>query len=86
MEKLVSNWYNSVGSVPENYTFPTETRPGKLHVPLGEGIPMIDLSEAEDVDNRTRAIQKIIKASQEFGFFQLHVITISYIFFSLFLF
>ncbi|XP_054814086.1 hyoscyamine 6-dioxygenase-like [Prosopis cineraria] len=67
MEKLVSNWYK-VGSVPENYIFPQETRPGNLHVPMiGEGIPVIDLSEAD----RSLTIQKILKASQDFGFFQV---------------
>ncbi|XP_028802695.1 hyoscyamine 6-dioxygenase-like [Neltuma alba] len=70
MEKLVSNWYKNVGSVPENYIFPAETRPGKFHVPMGEGIPVIDLSEAEE-GHRTLTIQKILKASQEFGFFQV---------------
>ncbi|KAK4253139.1 hypothetical protein QN277_010747 [Acacia crassicarpa] len=68
MEKLVSNWYNR--SMPENYMFPPEKRPGKLHVPMGEGIPVIDLSEVEEGD-RTLTIQKILKASEEFGFFQV---------------
>ncbi|KAI9119180.1 hypothetical protein K1719_009855 [Acacia pycnantha] len=69
MEKLVSNWYN-VRPVPENYIFPPEQRPGNVHVPMGEGIPVIDLSEAEK-GGRTLAIQKILKAAQYFGFFQV---------------
>ncbi|XP_054813807.1 hyoscyamine 6-dioxygenase-like [Prosopis cineraria] len=69
MDKLVSSWYN-VRSVPEDYIFPPETRPGNLHVPIGEVIPVIDLSEAERGD-RTATIQKILKAAQEFGFFRV---------------
>lgn len=72
MKKLVSSWYN-VRAVPEDYIFPPETRPGDLHVPIGEVIPVIDLSEAEKGDHRALAVQKILKASQEFGFFQVHV-------------
>ncbi|KAI9119239.1 hypothetical protein K1719_009914 [Acacia pycnantha] len=69
MEKLLSNWYN-VRPVPENYIFPPEQRPGNVHVPIGEGIPVIDLSEAENC-GRTLTIQKILKAAQDFGFFQV---------------
>lgn len=69
MEKLVSNWFN-VRSVPEDYIFPPETRPGDIHVHVGEGITVIDLGEVEGGD-RTLTIQKILKASQEFGFFQV---------------
>ncbi|KAI9119112.1 hypothetical protein K1719_009787 [Acacia pycnantha] len=68
MEKLISSWYN-VRAVPEDFIFPPETRPGNLHVPIGEVIPVIDLSEAEQGD-RTPTIQKILRAYQEFGFFQ----------------
>ncbi|KAI9119066.1 hypothetical protein K1719_009741 [Acacia pycnantha] len=70
MQKLVSNWSNNVRAVPEDYIFPPETRPGSLHVPIGESIPVIDLSLADKGD-RILAIQKIINASQEFGFFQV---------------
>ncbi|XP_054813820.1 hyoscyamine 6-dioxygenase-like [Prosopis cineraria] len=38
--------------------------------PYGEGIPVIDLSEAEEGD-RTLTIQKILKAAQDCGFFQV---------------
>ncbi|KAK4281268.1 hypothetical protein QN277_012787 [Acacia crassicarpa] len=71
MEKLVSNWYN-VRPVPEDCIYPSEKRPGNIHVPKGEVIPVIDLSEADKGDrNRTLVIQKILKAAQEFGFFQV---------------
>ncbi|XP_028790554.1 hyoscyamine 6-dioxygenase-like [Neltuma alba] len=69
MEKLVSNWYN-VRPVPEDYIFPPEKRPGNVHVPLGEGIPVIDLSETEK-GGRPLTIQKILTAAQDSGFFQV---------------
>ncbi|KAK7267377.1 hypothetical protein RIF29_20049 [Crotalaria pallida] len=69
MDKLLSNSSN-IEYVPENYIFPPETRPGDEKIPLGSNIPMIDLSEAEKGD-RIRTIQKIIKAAEEFGFFQV---------------
>ncbi|XP_022727794.1 hyoscyamine 6-dioxygenase-like [Durio zibethinus] len=69
MEKLVSNWCKSK-PLPESYIFPPETRPGKLLVPICNTIPVIDLSKAEG-QNRTDIIQQILKASQEFGFFQV---------------
>ncbi|KAJ7977258.1 hyoscyamine 6-dioxygenase-like [Quillaja saponaria] len=67
MAKLVSSWYNDVKIFPENYIFPLESRPGNITVPLASSIPVIDLSEA----NRTNTIQKILKAGEEFGFFQV---------------
>jgi len=70
MEKLISNWSN-VQSVPEYYIFPLETRPGEdLKIPVNN-IPIIDLNEAQNGD-RDHTIQQIIKAAQEFGFFQVH--------------
>ncbi|KAJ0054055.1 hypothetical protein Pint_01739 [Pistacia integerrima] len=69
MEKLVSMWYKDE-SLPENYIFPPETRPGKSIVPLCNTIPVIDLSQAVG-HNRTDTIQQILKASKEFGFFQI---------------
>ncbi|XP_054795753.1 protein DOWNY MILDEW RESISTANCE 6-like isoform X2 [Prosopis cineraria] len=69
MEKLVSNWCR-VRPVPEDYVFPPETRPGIVHVPISESFPVIDLNEAEKGDP-TLIMQKILKAAQEFGFFQV---------------
>ncbi|KAF7818413.1 protein DOWNY MILDEW RESISTANCE 6-like [Senna tora] len=68
MEKLVSKWFN-LRPVPQDYIYPPEERPGN-NVPIGEGIPVIDLSEAEQGD-RTLTIHKILKAAQDFGFFQV---------------
>jgi len=70
MEKLISNWSN-VQSVPEDYIFPLETRPREdLKIPVNN-IPIIDLNEAQNGD-RDHITQQIIKAAQEFGFFQVH--------------
>lgn len=68
MDKLLSNGFD-VGSLPEDYIFPPED----LNVPFSTNIPVIDLSEAQNGD-RTNTIQKIINASEEFGFFQVHSI------------
>ncbi|XP_045786294.1 protein DOWNY MILDEW RESISTANCE 6-like [Trifolium pratense] len=71
MEKLISNWSN-IKSVPENYIFPLESRPGDLKIPTSNSIPIIDLNEAQkDDSDRANTIHQIIKAAQEFGFFQV---------------
>lgn len=66
MEKLVSSWFN-VRPLPEAYVFPPEQRPGKLFFPQGKSIPVLDLGG----QNRKETIQLIMKASKEFGFFQV---------------
>ncbi|KAK6239082.1 hypothetical protein QUC31_004551 [Theobroma cacao] len=68
MDKLVSDWCTDQ-SLPESYIFPPETRPGKLSIPSGDSIPVVDLGEASI--NRSNTIQKVLKASQDFGFFQV---------------
>ncbi|KAL5792763.1 hypothetical protein ACOSP7_001357 [Xanthoceras sorbifolium] len=69
MDKLVSVW-SKKQSIPENYIFPPETRPGKfIDAPPCNEIPVIDLSKT--ADNRTDTIQQIMQASKEFGFFQV---------------
>lgn len=62
--ELLSSWCYD-GSLPESYVMPPETRPGNLIVPLGKSIPVVDL-EAHD------PIQQILKAGEEYGFFQVH--------------
>ncbi|CAK7346421.1 unnamed protein product [Dovyalis caffra] len=69
MEKLISN-FNQVQSLPEKYIFPLEKRPGKLPVPACKFVPIIDIDETAG-ENRAVIAQKILKASQEFGFFQV---------------
>jgi len=72
MEKFISN-RSSIKSVPEDYVFPPETRPGNFKIPINKTIPIIDLSEAQNGD-RTKTIQQIIKAAEEFGFFQVFIL------------
>lgn len=63
-------WYKD-NSLPENYIFPPETRPGKCIVPSSNNIPLIDLSQAVG-HHRSDTIQQILKAGNQFGFFQVH--------------
>lgn len=64
--KLVSSWPN-VQFVPESYVHPPEKRPGKLVVQPCKTIPVVDF-EGHD---QTQIIQHIVKATEEFGFFQV---------------
>ncbi|KAH0714170.1 hypothetical protein KY284_007075 [Solanum tuberosum] len=66
MDILISNWSN-VEFVPKTYIFPPESRPGKLEFPVCTDIPLIDL--AHNIPDET--IQQVIRACQEFGFFQV---------------
>ncbi|KAE8681777.1 RING/U-box superfamily protein [Hibiscus syriacus] len=63
---LLSSWCYD-GSLPESYVMPPETRPGDLIVPMEKSIPVIDLQRKD----RKETIQQIMKAGQEFGFFQI---------------
>ncbi|KMT10352.1 hypothetical protein BVRB_5g121020 [Beta vulgaris subsp. vulgaris] len=65
-ENLVSSWSDGK-TLPESYVFPPEKRPGENVVPTSKSVPVIDLGNV----NRGETIQKIIEASQEFGFFQV---------------
>ncbi|XP_071902788.1 hyoscyamine 6-dioxygenase-like [Coffea arabica] len=67
MANLLSSWSSDPDSLPEKYIVPEEKRPGALLAPVSKDIPAIDLSEGD----RASIIQKIMKASQEFGFFQV---------------
>ncbi|KAA3468891.1 hyoscyamine 6-dioxygenase-like [Gossypium australe] len=69
LEKLVSSWFNNK-TLPQSYIFPPETRPGNHIIPRSNTIPVIDLGNASAHD-RTLVVQQILKASQEFGFFQV---------------
>ena len=70
MDKLLSSWSSSVKSLPESYVFPVDSRPGDTSVPLCNTFPVIDL-EAALANDRHDAIQQILKACQDFGFFQV---------------
>ncbi|KAG6593078.1 Hyoscyamine 6-dioxygenase, partial [Cucurbita argyrosperma subsp. sororia] len=64
--KFVSNW-EGVQSVPPDYVYPPEKRPGNVVVPMANAIPVLDLSTRD----RPLLVRKILDASQEFGFFQV---------------
>lgn len=61
----------SVQSVPEDYVFPPDKRPGEAIIPICKTIPVIDLESAGPDDSNSTIIQQILDASQEFGFFQV---------------
>ncbi|KAL4588075.1 hypothetical protein LXL04_000954 [Taraxacum kok-saghyz] len=69
MAVLISNW-SSVQSLPENYVFPPERRPGAEEIQASKDIPIINL-EGINGSERSEIIQHIIKASQDFGLFQV---------------
>ncbi|CAL5436626.1 unnamed protein product [Camellia sinensis] len=70
MSILVSSWSKEAQAVPANYVFPPEIRPGDLAAPVCEGIPVIDLGQIGG-HARAELLEKIIKASQDFGMFQV---------------
>ncbi|XP_060168871.1 hyoscyamine 6-dioxygenase-like [Lycium barbarum] len=65
MASLVSSWSSEVNSVPEKYVVPLEKRIS-ADVPIGTHIPVIDLTQPS-----AESIHQIIKASAEFGLFQV---------------
>lgn len=74
MEKLISSRI-IVQSVQPSYILPPDRRPGDRVVPFCTNIPVIDLEGDLDC-NHADIIQKILEASQEFGFFQVFVFLI----------
>ncbi|KAK2648640.1 hypothetical protein Ddye_016129 [Dipteronia dyeriana] len=68
MEGLVSSLFD-VQSLPETYVLPPEIRPGELSFRPDESnnIPVLDLGGHD----RNEIVRQIMKASQEFGFFQV---------------
>lgn len=71
MENHVSDskWFD-VQSVPKSHTFSIDDRPGNDPIPACKTIPIIDLAKLK-TSERIDTIQQIIKAGQEFGFFQV---------------
>ncbi|CAK7346428.1 unnamed protein product [Dovyalis caffra] len=70
MEKFISGWCD-INSVPESYILPPEIRPGNYVVPQCDTIPLIDLGGGLLGNcDRVKVVQQIVKASQEYGFFQ----------------
>ncbi|WOG81743.1 hypothetical protein DCAR_0100894 [Daucus carota subsp. sativus] len=67
-ELLVSSWCKNAKSLPADYIMPPEKRVTDFTV--SKEIPVLDL-EHEAGPGRSALIQQIIKASQEFGLFQV---------------
>lgn len=67
-----SNWFN-VQDVPRSHVFPEEDRPGELP-PVCHTLPVIDLGKPVEADT----VQHIMKASREFGFFQVSYLLSTY--------
>ncbi|KAL6978661.1 hypothetical protein U1Q18_020326 [Sarracenia purpurea var. burkii] len=67
MEKIISSNRFSAQVVPESYVLPPEKRPCVV-LPC-KAIPVVDLEGLGR--DRTELIRQIMKASQEYGFFQL---------------
>ncbi|XP_024968710.1 hyoscyamine 6-dioxygenase-like [Cynara cardunculus var. scolymus] len=70
MDNLLSSWCTTVKSLPQNYVFPEDVRPGNQIVPIFNNCPVIDLEKAVSGD-RNDVIQQILKACQDCGFFQV---------------
>ena len=66
----MTNW-TAVQSMPANYVFPPEKRPGKQTFPNWNDISIIDLQKFDGLE-RHEIIQQIMKACQDFGIFQVH--------------
>ncbi|XP_049349052.1 hyoscyamine 6-dioxygenase-like [Solanum verrucosum] len=71
MSNFVSSWAKNIVTLPENYVMPPDKRPNE-HVSIGNNIPVIDLAKASsNTVNHAELVQEILKASQEFGLFQI---------------
>ncbi|KAI6684196.1 hypothetical protein NL676_030109 [Syzygium grande] len=65
MEKLISSRCD-LQHVPDSYVLPPESRPGEEEFALCKTIPVIELRQ-----DRAENVRQVLKAGQEFGFFQL---------------
>ncbi|WCJ30726.1 2-oxoglutarate (2OG) and Fe(II)-dependent oxygenase superfamily protein [Euphorbia peplus] len=54
-------------SVPKDYVFPPDLRPGNFTFSVSDSTPVIDLGGLD----RAATVQEIVKACQEFGIFQV---------------
>ncbi|KAL9323574.1 hypothetical protein ACSQ67_008431 [Phaseolus vulgaris] len=66
-QMFLSSWNNGDSSVPPSYVQLPENRPGKVLSSSHEAIPVIDLGGGD----RAHITQQILKASEEYGFFQV---------------
>ncbi|KAK4269638.1 hypothetical protein QN277_022769 [Acacia crassicarpa] len=70
-EILLSSWFKLHPSVPSSHIQPPESRPGELLVAASsKTIPVIDLGRCDDPPPHD-TLSLIMKASQEYGFFQV---------------
>ncbi|KAJ1406508.1 Oxoglutarate/iron-dependent dioxygenase [Sesbania bispinosa] len=65
---LLSSWFHLHSSVPLSYVQPPENRPGTVAVASGKAIPVVDLGGSHD---RAQTLRHILRASEEYGFFQV---------------
>ncbi|CAL0317328.1 unnamed protein product [Lupinus luteus] len=79
---FVSNWSNVRSSVPPSYIQPIENRPGNVISSSCKAIPVIDFGGHD----RDYIAKYILKASEEFGFFQVSKITTTSLSHSLYIF
>lgn len=70
IEKLISNGMNSF-EVQDKYILPPHERPRISEVSYPQHIPVVDLGDLIDGQNRTKVIQEIRRACEEDGFFQI---------------
>ena len=68
----VLRWFD-VQSVPGDYRFPLEDRPGRLPIPLCDAVPVIDLHKSTTSPEKWSMVRQIVEASQEYGFFQVYI-------------
>ena len=66
---LISSWFHLHSSVPLSYVQPPESRPGTVLVASGKTIPVIDLG----AHDRAETLRHILRASEQYGFFQVYV-------------
>ncbi|KAL9227588.1 hypothetical protein vseg_003261 [Gypsophila vaccaria] len=66
---LISTWSNGT-TVPPKYVFPANRRPNHDAVVSSPRIPLIELEEEENQD-WTKLVRKIVRATEEFGVFEV---------------
>ncbi|KAJ1406509.1 Non-heme dioxygenase N-terminal domain [Sesbania bispinosa] len=65
--RLVSSWFHLHSSVPSSYVPPPENRPGMVAIASGKTIPVVDLVGQDHAET----LRHILRASEEYGFFQV---------------
>ncbi|KAL8191945.1 hypothetical protein R6Q57_028676 [Mikania cordata] len=65
-----SRWFE-LEYVPEDYIFSKEDRPQNLDRSVCYSVPVIDLENPKAANGQSQPVEEILKASEEFGFFQV---------------